>query len=440
MPKPPVGPTEASAGPAAYDTPRRRSVGQLLGSLRRWLGGGGYERRLGRAELERRLRLAEDGRREAGDALASFRDGINALLLQADTATLLLDHSGRILRVSPPISRQLALSNRNLGRPAGEMPPELAGLHLAADIESVLGTGQPRERDVAIGERTYWRRVLPLRGNPDPSVALAVIWTDITTRAASERGQERRIEALTRQLADLDQFTNLVAHDLKAPLRGIDHLARWVHGDLEDPVTAAGATANLRLLRERVSTLNQLLDDLLAYARLGREGLRPEAVAIDRLLDEILALLAPPHSFTIRINANLPPVPTQRTPLASVLRNLLGNAIKHHAGEQGRIEIDVRRHGQILEVVITDDGPGIAPAEREQIQAMFEPPQAPQAPAGGLGLAIVRRILAAHGGSLAIESPGSGAGTAMRLRWPLAALEPNAAAGEERRPPALRHY
>src|SRR5690606_22865257 len=162
---------------------------------------------------------------------------------------------------------------------------------------------------------------------------------------------------------ELDQFAYVASHDLKAPLRGIANLAQWIQDDAGDRISGE-STEHMRLLQGRVQRMEALIDGILAYSHAGRRSAGPsELVDTGSLVREVVELLAPPPSVTIRIADGLPVIESQRVPLEQVFMNLLGNALKYGAAGRKRATISVewRDAGALVEFTVRDDGPGIAP-------------------------------------------------------------------------------
>jgi signal transduction histidine kinase len=219
--------------------------------------------------------------------------------------------------------------------------------------------------------------------------------------------------------AELDQLIHIASHDLREPLRGIDQLAVWIGEDLGEAVPPAVAE-HLRLLRGRVRRLARLLDDLLAYSRVGRAGDRVQTVDLAALAERVVSLVDPPPGIEVRIDAGLPVLRAETAALETVLRNLLANAVRHHDRPAGavRLAADLRPDG--LELRVSDDGPGIAPAYHERIFAPFRSLKPKGEGSGtGMGLAIVRRVVERHGGTVAVESAPPRRGATFRVVFPL---------------------
>lgn len=240
-------------------------------------------------------------------------------------------------------------------------------------------------------------------------------------RQLNERLEEHvatRTAELQRSNQELDRFAYVASHDLKAPLRAIELLANWISQDTADILPAA-SQLHLTKLCGRVQRMNRLLDDLLAYSRAGRLSHRLEAVDTAELVHSTIDWLAPPAGFTVRLAENFPTLITERVPLETILRNLIGNAIKHHDHpESGQVVISATEHEHDIEFSITDDGPGVDPQFHERIFQMFQTLQPRDRVEGsGMGLAIVKKLVEKYSGTIQVES-NIGQGATFRFTWP----------------------
>ncbi|PPD12611.1 MULTISPECIES: sensor histidine kinase [Methylophilus] len=253
----------------------------------------------------------------------------------------------------------------------------------------------------------------------DDGVKVLSAITDITARVkASEKLAEHRDE-LERSNKELATFAYVASHDLKSPLRGIFQISHWIEEDLNNGQTDA-IPQHMSLLRGRLRRMERLLDDLLAYSRAGRLEGSVSQVELGKWAQNIFEMQAPPEGFTLEVAADLPTLTTLATPLEQVLRNLFTNAIKHHDRPQGRIRLDWRAASKTYhEFSVTDDGPGISPEYQERVYLMFQTLRPRDEVEGsGMGLALVKKIVEAYGGTTSIVSDGI-RGTTIRFTWPI---------------------
>lgn len=223
---------------------------------------------------------------------------------------------------------------------------------------------------------------------------------------------ERRVTERTAQLEainkELESFSYSVSHDLRMPLRHIDGYIELLTGEAEGRLTAE-AQRYLRVVTDASRKMGQLIDDLLAFSRIGRVELIESSVALDALVQETIAAMAP-DTQKRNIIWTVPPLPAVRgdpAMLRQVFANLLSNAVKYTGprdpaqievgcmgGEEGRLIFFVRDNGVGFEMKYADKLFGV-------FQRMH---RADQFEGTGIGLANVRRIIARHGGRVWAEA------------------------------------
>jgi PAS domain S-box-containing protein len=232
---------------------------------------------------------------------------------------------------------------------------------------------------------------------------------DITLRKQTQADLEQRNQ-------DLASFAYVVSHDLKTPLRGIANLSEWIEEDFDGSLSVANQQ-QMTLLRSRIYKMEATIDGLLDYARVGISVETIESVSIAELLADVIDSIAPPPTFTIELPPELPILSTRRLPLFQVFANLIGNGIKHHDAEDGSIQISSEDRGDCYEFAIADDGPGIAPEHHDRMFKIFQAvnPQK-RSDSTGIGLAIVKKIVEAEGGTIWLESE-LGKGTTFYFTW-----------------------
>jgi len=228
--------------------------------------------------------------------------------------------------------------------------------------------------------------------------------------------QTQLIAELEQSNRELDRFADVASHDLKAPLRGIGHLATWIEEDLS-PFVSEGGRTHLQLLRDRVQRMEDMIDGILRYSRAGRIVDEPVEVDCRELTTEVVAMLAPPASASIVIEPELPTLRTVRIPLQQVLMNLVSNALAHGSREHPSVHVGAAPIDGGWEFFVRDDGKGIPAAHHEQIWQMFKTIRSREAATTGIGLSIVRRIVESVGGHAWVESE-VGAGATFRFTWP----------------------
>jgi PAS domain S-box-containing protein len=215
---------------------------------------------------------------------------------------------------------------------------------------------------------------------------------------------------------ELDRFAYITSHDLKAPLRAIASLAEWIEEDLGEGISEE-TRMQLYLLRGRVYRMQALLNSLLEYSRAGRTETTILTINVEQLLQKVIQALAPPPTFTIIIEAGMPTLTTRWQPLEQVFSHLIDNAIRHHPTKVGIVKISAIDLGDRYEFAITDNGDGIELEYQTRIYTIFQTLKARDLQENvGAGLAIVKKIVAAEGGIIQLESI-AGKGAIFRFTW-----------------------
>ena len=215
----------------------------------------------------------------------------------------------------------------------------------------------------------------------------------------------------------LDEFVYAASHDLKSPLRAIDSLSQFIVEDVGDELPAQSHD-DLQQLRSRVGKMEALLDGLLEYARSRKADFPTGEVNLSDLVQECIDVLDVPDGFSVKNSVVDIKLIAPKPPLQQVVRNLIDNGIKHHDQTTGVICVTAKQDAGLVEICISDDGPGIPQEYQSRIFKMFSKfKKNNQVDSNGIGLSIVKRIVEVHGGSISVES-ALGEGTTFRFTWP----------------------
>ncbi len=234
--------------------------------------------------------------------------------------------------------------------------------------------------------------------------------TDQRSREAELLELNDELEQVNRSLRE---FTQMVSHDLRAPLRHVIALASFTREDAGDQLPEF-IGSRLTQIEERVGAMSSLIDDLLEYARTGGLGNKAQAADVRSLVADTIDLVSDRDGIEISVQADIGPVTTDAVPLSTCIRNLVDNAVKYHPGPEGRVTVRAWREDHDLMITVADDGDGVDPVNHERI---FEPMQS-LGQGTGLGLSTIEKILEERGGSISLDSePGRGA--AFTIAWPL---------------------
>lgn len=233
----------------------------------------------------------------------------------------------------------------------------------------------------------------------------------------SRREQVRYLEQLKKQNEELNQFSYVVSHDLKAPLRAIFKLSEWIEEDCRE-VLPEQSKKNLQTLRGRVFRLEALINGLLEYSKIGRTNVPLERTETQQMLKETIDMLNPPAHIKINIEKGMPVFKTKKLLFQQVFLNLLSNAIKYNDKPEGLIHIWKRELNNRYQFTVQDNGIGINAAYHEKIFDIFQTLEARDTIEGtGVGLSIIKKSVEEMGGTISLESE-EGKGSKFTFTWP----------------------
>jgi two-component system, OmpR family, sensor histidine kinase BaeS len=250
---------------------------------------------------------------------------------------------------------------------------------------------------------------VPARGT-DELAELAAAFNEMA--ASLERAEQIRSQLL----AD-------VAHELRTPLATVESYVEA----LADGVLAAD-DENWGVIRAETSRLNRLVDDLqkVSRAQAHQLDLHLSAVPAGTLVSDAVKAVQPAYAakgvgLKAHIEPRVPAIEADSERIAEVLANLLTNALRH-TPTGGSVSVSALQRAEQLEISVADDGEGIAPEHVDRVFERFyrvDPARSRETDGTGIGLAIVRAIVEAHGGTVTATSSGTGSGTTVTLLLPI---------------------
>jgi signal transduction histidine kinase len=236
--------------------------------------------------------------------------------------------------------------------------------------------------------------------------------TDLERRVADRTAElAERAKDLERSNMELQQFAYVASHDLQEPLRTISSFTQLLAKRYQDKLDDK-AREFIQYTVDGSKRMQTLINDLLAYSRVGTQGKLLKAVRSDEILDRVLKglKLAIQESGAEITRDPLPAVLADEMQLSQLFQNLLGNAIKFRGKDPPRVHVSAERNGTGWKIFVRDNGIGISPEQTDRIFVIFQRLHTrTQYPGTGIGLAICKKIAERHGGRIWVEpSPGGG--------------------------------
>ncbi|ABS25875.1 ATP-binding protein [Anaeromyxobacter sp. Fw109-5] len=294
-----------------------------------------------------------------------------------------------------------------------------AGIALAATAAETLARGgRPRPAPSRVAELERLGEAL------ERSAAL------LRSREAERDEHLARAEAARAQAETAsrtkDEFLAMLGHELRNPLSPIVTALQLIklRGD--------GQPREYSIIERQVSHMSRLVEDLLDVSRItrGKIVLQPELLELSSVVAKALEMAGPllearAHRLAVDVPAEGLPVRGDPVRLAQIVANLLTNAAKY-TPPGGHVEVWAGRHGAEISLTVSDDGQGLSPELLPRLFDLFvQGPRAPDRHEGGLGLglAVVKSLVTAHGGTVEAQSAGLGRGSTFTVRLPAAAAE-----------------
>ncbi|CAM2066394.1 CHASE domain-containing protein [Sulfidibacter corallicola] len=220
---------------------------------------------------------------------------------------------------------------------------------------------------------------------------------------------ESQLQVLLRDLEaanrDLAEFAYVTSHDLKAPLRGIASLAKWLREDYEQ-VLGRDGKEYLDDMEARVHRLFSLIEGILAYSQAGSSRQEKEVLSVKSVVEDVIADLEVENGCDISLKGSFPSILYDRTQLYQIFQNLIANAVKHVDGSRGKVDVFCRNVGNDWEFGVKDNGVGIPSQDFERIFHIFQTLEQGDRNEGstGIGLALVKKIVERNGGRIRVAS------------------------------------
>ncbi len=304
-----------------------------------------------------------------------------------------------------------------IGKTAHEIfPPDIADRFVKND-RKVLETGSAQEFEeevqVAGGLRDFSALLFPLRNLENRIYAICGIAIDVTDR----KNAERELQEYTRRLEELNnelqQFAYVASHDLQEPLRKIKAFGEMLKTRYRDKVDDTGKDYIDRM-SSAAGRMENFISDLLKYSRIVTKAESFEGISLNSVLDEVY------QTFEYRVQntggkieiGDLPAVEADSTQMKQLFQNLIGNSLKFQKpGQKPIIKIYAEKEETVCRICVEDNGIGFEEKFLDRIFVPFQRLHGRSEYEGtGMGLAICKKIVERHGGSItAKSSPEKGA-------------------------------
>jgi PAS domain S-box-containing protein len=373
-------------------------------------------------ELDQRVMRRTAALERASAALRERNALLNAITASTPDLICAKDRQGRALMANPAWVDAMGRAEQAAGLDDKE--------------RLVLEAGEPMIIEETLHETTYLTTKAPLRDEQGRIIGVIDVATDITERKKAQRELEKLVVAEQRLRAEAeranrakDEFLAIVSHELRSPLnalRGWSHLL-----STSRPLEAQLVDRAAKAIKRNVDHQTRLIDDLLDTSRIvsGKLNIERRVVNLAEIVNAALEA-ARPGAAAKQIELRFTPgdagimVVGDAGRLQQLVSNLLSNAVKF-TPERGAVHASLLKNGERVQVVVRDNGLGIAPEFLPHVFDRFtqaDTTSARRAGGLGIGLALVRHIALLHGGQVRADSPGLGKGATFTVDLPAAPL------------------
>jgi PAS domain S-box-containing protein len=373
------------------------------------------------ARLQAEIRVRE----QAEADLWESQQQLQAILDNSPAVMFVLDEQNRYLLSNRSYENLLSTTHEQL---IGKSLYEVWGAEFAEAyatlnkqvLDQCLSIETEEIAPLDDGIHTYLVNKFPLLDANGVPYAVCGIATDITERKQTEQKLEQLTTDLKRSNRELEQFAYVASHDLQEPLRAITGFTQLLRQDYQNQLDES-AQEYMSYIVDGAARMQQLIQDLLSYCRLGTEHQGFLPIDCNAVVRQSIANLeiAIAESHATVTHKSLPTINADRTQLIQLFQNLISNAVKFRRNESPQVRIQAQLRNQEWLFCVRDNGIGIDSKYLTRIFEVFKRLHSRTAFSGtGIGLAICKKIVEGHGGTIWAESQ-PGLGTAFYFTIPL---------------------
>jgi PAS domain S-box-containing protein len=330
-------------------------------------------------------------------------------------AVVIYDVEGRIEWVNPSFERISGYTNKELVGliPGNILQGEETNPETIEYLKNQISMGEPFNCEIINYSKTgekYWVQVQgqALYNKKGEVVRVFAIEENITDKKLLEYQREVLAESLAKTHKELEDYAQIVSHDLKSPLRSIHSLLTWIKED-NDKEFNDQTLQYFSMIENKVEKMDHLIQGILTYSKIDKEEIDKEWISTQRIVESIIEIIHIPEHIKVTIKNKLPIIHADRYRIQQLFQNIIGNAVNYIENESGLVEIASEEFKDHFLFSIKDNGVGIAKEHHKKIFNTFQSYTKSQE-STGLGLAIVKKVVDAYHGKIWVESAvGAGA-------------------------------
>ena len=347
-------------------------------------------------------------RKKAEENLRTSEEKLRSTINSIDDLVFALNIDGIFLEYYQPQSSFLDIPPAEIvGKSYKDVLPEEVTNLVGKAFRALLDTGEVHEFDYQMefegGKAWFHAKMSPRIDISGEINGATVVTRDITERVLFQ-------EALVQRNKELDTYTHVVSHDLRAPLRAMINYSRFLQEDSADQLDELGLEYIDGII-DSAQRMDRLVKELLEYSRIGRMKLELVEIDMGVFLEQLVDYLNFREKAEIKLPESAPTIWGFQLRIEQIFSNLLSNAVKFHKnGSQPVIRMDWADKGKYWDFSVKDNGIGMQNDHLSKIFDVFQRLHTQDEYDGtGIGLSIVKKAVEEHGGNVSVDSiPGQG--------------------------------
>lgn len=324
-------------------------------------------------------------------------------------AVIISDIEGKIEWVNSSFEKMSGYSKEELVgiKPGHLLQGEETNLETVHYLKNQIRKGQPFTCEIInyskAGEK-YWVKIQgqALYNKKGEIVRFFAIEENITNKKLLENQREELVASLAKSNKELEDYAQIVSHDLKSPMRSIHSLISWIKED-NDKAFSEQTLQYFSMIENKVEKMDHLIEGILTYSKIDKEEMAIEKVNTQQIIQSIIDIIHIPQHITITIKNTLPVINADRYRIQQLFQNIIGNAVNYIERTVGLVEISSEEFDSYYVFSIKDNGVGIAKKHHDKIFNTFQS-YSTNEHSTGLGLSIVKKIIETYNGEIWIES------------------------------------
>ncbi len=342
------------------------------------------------------------------ESIESERQKYSNIIANMNMGLLEVDNDDKVLFANQSFCDMSGFSLLDLlGNKASELLMDKSQQQIITNKNAIRNDGVSDSYEITTknkeGKTKHWL----ISGAPNYNINGELIGSigihlDITNQKKLEIQKGQLLKKLEKQNEQLNEYAQIVSHDLKSPLRSIHSLITWIKEDNSKEFSIE-TMHYLNLIEGKVEKMDHLIDGILTYSKVDSEVALDESIDLNDVINNCIKIIHIPENTKVVIDNTLPIVKADKFKMQQLFQNIISNAVNYIDKPQGLVSVGYSEDAKSYTFYVKDNGPGIAKENQEKIFTIFQSFTKHES-STGIGLSIVKRIIDNYKGTISIES------------------------------------